>query len=60
MATKVKRKKPPGSQKKEEITLRRSWSERSGSEKVMIVLSLLIALSMVLALFGQVGTNALG
>ena len=32
---------------------RRSFSERSFSEKVMIVMSILIALSMVLALFGS-------
>ncbi len=58
MATKVKRKRPPGAKHKQEENLRQTWSNRTFSEKVMIVLSILIALSMVLALFGSALTYA--
>ncbi len=37
---------------------RRSFSDRSFSEKVMIVLSILIALSMILALFASFAPQA--
>ena len=48
--------------KKEQIStwqhIRRTWSRRSFSEKVMYVLSILIVLSMVMALFGSFASSA--